>query len=55
MKPKVKPANGWRFRIILCDDKGNVVLDDFHWEGYALEATERLMARLLELRKHGEG
>jgi len=49
MKPvKLKPRRGWNYRIILCDDKGNVVCDDRKTMGKAAHKTlDVLFARLL--------
>jgi len=48
VKPKVRPRKGYRFRIIVCDDEGNVAYDDYtHWPG---PIALKVLAR--ELEKH---
>ena len=29
MKPELKPEEGWKYRLILCDNDGNAVPEDF--------------------------
>ena len=52
--PKLKPQKGWRYRVILCDDQGNVVSDDFNQPEHAGVAAKKLVPALMEKRKHGE-
>ena len=54
MKPKVRPARGWRFRIILCDDRGNHVFDDFLHERDLRPGFEKLLMELEEMRAKEE-
>lgn len=29
-KPQLKPLKGWKYRLILCDDEGNITFDDYN-------------------------
>ena len=54
LKPKLEPQKGYRFRVILCDDQGNVVSDDVNNEAHIGVAAKRLVPALMEKREHGE-
>lgn len=54
LEVKQKPKKGCRFRVILCDDQGNVVSDDFNQPEHAGVAAKKLIPALMEKRKHGE-
>jgi len=51
---KVKPKKGYRFRIILCDDQGNAVTDDFNELRRAEGVVRGLIPALQRKREHGE-
>ena len=54
LSSKLKPAKGKRFRVLLCDDQGNVEFDDFNQPEHAGVAAKKLIPALMEKRKHGE-
>jgi len=48
MKPKLKPQKGWRIRVIVCDNEGNIEYDDIN-NPYAVPPLARdLMDKILE-------
>jgi len=43
---KLKPRKGWRYRVIICDDKGRQVNDDVQRADQILPLTWGLIERL---------
>ena len=43
-KPDLKPVKGWRYRLILCDEQGNYVYDDYN----SLPMVEKGVIKLID-------
>lgn len=51
-KPELKPRKGWRFRLILSDDEGRVVYDDYNHEGVLRPGLDLLLRDYEKLKKY---
>jgi len=47
MKPRLKPRKWWKFRIILIDNSGKIVYDDFSDPGIVEHLAKCMMDELL--------
>ena len=54
LEKKQKPKKGKRFRVILCDDQGNMVFRDVDVRARIGLAAKQLVPALMEKREHGE-
>ena len=50
-KPCLKPWKGWRFRLVLCDENGHTLIDDFMDVRQAPEIAEHLTADYLRIKE----
>jgi hypothetical protein len=50
-RPKLKPAQGYAFRLILCEEHGNTITDDFKMPVMAMEVARRLMSDMAAVHK----
>ena len=50
-KPCLKPQKGWRFRLILCDENGHTLTDDFMYVEMAPKVAEHLTADYLRIKE----
>jgi len=48
MKPRLRPQKGWRFRVMLCDEKGRVVFDDVNHPDHFASCAAKLGLELLK-------
>lgn len=46
MKPKLRASKGWKYRVIVCDEKGRYALDDVAYGGYVPALAARLVEEL---------
>ena len=54
LSSKLKPAKAKKFRVILCDDQGNLVFRDVNARAHIGLAAKQLVPALMEKREHGE-
>jgi len=52
MKPRVKVAKGWDYRLILVDKDGHYVWDDYHYKEQIIVAAQLLLGDLEKERLH---
>ena len=50
MKPRVKPRKGWRFRVIVCDNRGHYAYKDLTKSGPIDECAGKLRRQILRAR-----
>ena len=53
MKPRFKPQKGWRFRIIVADENGKYVVDDYNIHQATGEIAHRMIQELLDMKGKG--
>ena len=54
LEVKLKPKKGKKFRVLLCDDQGNVVYDDVDARARIGLTAKQLIPTLMEKQEHGE-
>ena len=50
-KPRLKPQKGYRFRLILCDENGHTLSDDFTYIRQTPEVAEHLKADYMRIKE----
>ena len=51
-RPKLKPRKGWCWRVIICNDVGEVFYDDVNSEHQAPTCVHKLIRDIPEVREH---
>ena len=50
-KPRLKPQKGYRFQLILCDENGHTLTDDFMYIEMAPKAAEHLKTDYMRIKE----